>query len=100
MFAQTILLKFLLSRVEEEHCDANILQSMQDRHGHPECYGKGKGGPYFLGVRPGPVSKRRRTQRLRAMQRSVDSDSENDMPLVFTGPEVFANVFQHWRHSV
>ena len=39
---------------------------------------------------PGPASKRRRTQRLRALQRSLDSDSEDDMPLVSTGPEVFA----------
>ena len=50
----------------------------------------------FRGVRvgeasnPGPASKRRRTQRLRALQRSMDSDSEDDMPLVSTGPEVFA----------
>ena len=40
---------------------------------------------------PGPASKRRRTQRLRALQRSTDSDSEDDRPLVPTsGPEVFA----------
>ena len=40
---------------------------------------------------PGPASKRRRTQRLRALQRSMDSDSEDDRPLVSTlGPEVFA----------
>ena len=31
---------------------------------------------------PGPASKPRRTQRLRALQRSVDSDSEDGMPLV------------------
>ena len=36
------------------------------------------------------ASKRRRAQRLRALQRSMDSDSEDDMPLVSTGPEVFA----------
>ena len=39
---------------------------------------------------PSPASKRRRTQRLRALQRSMDSDSEDDMPLVSMGPEVFA----------
>ena len=38
---------------------------------------------------PDPASKRR-TQRLRALQRSMDSDSENDRPLASTGPEVFA----------
>ena len=50
----------------------------------------------FRGVRvgeasnPGPTSKRRRTQRLRVLQRPMDSDSEDDVPLVSTGPEVFA----------
>ena len=39
---------------------------------------------------PGPASKQRRTQRLRALQRAVDSDSEDGMPLLSTGPEVFA----------
>ena len=40
---------------------------------------------------PGPASKRRRTQRLRALQRSMDSESEDDRPLVSTScPEVFA----------
>ena len=40
---------------------------------------------------PGPASKRRRTQRLRALQRSIDGDSEDDRPLVSaSGPKVFA----------
>ena len=40
---------------------------------------------------PGSASKRRHTQRLRALQRSMDSDSADDRPLVSTsGPEVFA----------
>ena len=49
----------------------------------------------FRGVRvgeasnPGPASKRRRCQRLRALQRSMRNDSVDDMLLVSTGPEGF-----------
>ena len=40
---------------------------------------------------PGPASKRCRTQRSRALQRSMDSESEDDRPLVSTsGPKVLA----------
>ena len=49
----------------------------------------------FRGVRVGeasnlgPASKRRRLQRLRAFQRSMHNDSEDEMLLVSTGPEGF-----------